>query len=137
VNGGVFHGAHGFTGNNVIVTINDQRRAAGGAQPRTVDDGIAKGRNDANPLEADALQMPRQPTGTLSEITDAFRLRADAGKTKELFLVRNTEQNCASSPARKTSLQSRQSHNSAQDSARRGDSEQTSKWLYLMKLHGC
>src|SRR5580658_584245 len=33
--------------------------------------------------------MPRQPSGTLSEVAGAFRLRADAVKAEELFQFRD------------------------------------------------
>src|SRR4029077_17629562 len=66
--------AQGFAGNYVVVAIDDQRRTARGAQPRSVDDGIAAGRNDADPFEADSAEVLRQPGCAFSNVFGVFRL---------------------------------------------------------------
>src|ERR1700692_2065334 len=50
-----------------------------------MDEGIPSGRNHAHGIEADGLQMARQPIGAASNIFAVLRLRADAGKVQKLL----------------------------------------------------
>jgi len=54
-----FPSAQGFAWDDVIVAVDDQRGTAWGTQPLGVDDGISAIRNNANPIEADGLQVVR------------------------------------------------------------------------------
>src|ERR1700691_1006644 len=57
-----------FSGYHIVVAVDDHCRPAQSASPRGIDDGMTAGRNDANLIEAYAVQMPRQPGRAPSDI---------------------------------------------------------------------
>src|SRR5215831_4352828 len=80
--------SNGLAGQDIVMAIDDERWAIWSAQPRCINNRIAALRDHADTLQADVLQMPRQPVRTTLHVFLALGLRADAGEAQEFLQLR-------------------------------------------------
>src|SRR5437016_14493456 len=74
-----------LSGQNIVVSINQNCGPVSRSLPRGVDNGIATSRNYPHALQPDMLQMAGQPTGASSNVSGPLRLRTHTRKAQKFL----------------------------------------------------